>query len=96
MTQEITKELMCIKVREGMEVWVEKEKIENLIAMLINHRTGKFIKVEGELINTVDVVGIFTAETMEDITRRKNCQWKCLYNFWHSKGEECAHHLMPK
>jgi len=91
MTTEITKEIMCIKTRDGIEVWVEKEKIENLITLLTAEKIGRFVKIENQLINTADITGIFDAKVIEDLTRRKNGQWKCKQNYWHNKGEQCAH-----
>ena len=74
MTTEITKEIMCIKIRDGIEVWAEKEKIENLITLLMAEKIGRFVKIENQLINTADIVGIFDAKAMENLTRRKNGQ----------------------
>ena len=33
---------------------------------------------------------------MESKTRRKNGQWKCKWNFWHNRGERCAHGEIKK
>jgi hypothetical protein len=89
MTQELTKKLMCILMREKAEIWIEKDKLEPLMGML---ETKRFVNIDGQIINTADISGIYSAETMEDITRRKNGQWKCeAGNYWHNKGEICAH-----
>lgn len=87
MTTEIVKEIMCIKIRDGIEVWVEKEKIEKFIDDLITGKIGRFVKIENQLLNTADIVGIFDANAMEDSTRRKNGQWKDKKGSWHDKGE---------
>ena len=96
MTTEIAKEIMCIKIRDGVEVWVEKEKIENLITLLMAEKIGRFVKIENQLINNADIVGIFDAKAMEDSTHRKNGQWKCKWNYWHQRGEICAHSELEK
>lgn len=89
MSKELTKNLMCILMREKAEIWIEQEKLESLMDMLEKQR---FIRIGKEIINTADISGIYTAETMEDITRRKNGQWKCKEgNYWHDKGEQCGH-----
>jgi hypothetical protein len=34
-------------------------------------------------------VGVFTAAEMEDLTRRKNGQWKCKWETWHELRQDC-------
>ncbi|MCD6371703.1 MAG: hypothetical protein J7L39_03225 [Candidatus Aenigmarchaeota archaeon] len=89
MSQELTKNLMCIAMRNGAEIWIERSRIEDLIKNLTRLTENKFIKVGDELINTADIVGIFTPKTMEEIVRRRNGQWQCKYGTWHQKGEKC-------
>lgn len=86
---EISKQLVCINLRNGAEIWIEKERVEHLIKSLENINHSKFINFNGELFNTADVVGIFSANTMEEITRRKNGQWKCENEKWHEKFKKC-------
>ena len=83
----ITKELMCVSIRGGVEIWVEKERIRPLLEGL-NKKSG-FVEVDGQYINLADVVGIFDARTMEEVVRRKNGEWKCGGNRWHARGEKC-------
>ena len=91
MSKELSKNLMCILIRGGIEIWAEEEKVKNLQRILENSSESKFIGLENETINTADITGIFQAKTMEDLTRRKNGYWKCKYNVWHKRGEQCAH-----
>ena len=77
-------------MRSRIEIWVEKEKAEKLINLLGTTKT-KFVEIENEIINSADIEGVFSAKTMEDLTRRKNGQWKCNLGYWHQRGEKCAH-----
>ena len=86
---EISKQLVTVALRNGAEIWIEKDRAKQLIKLLENINQSKFINFNGELFNTADVVGIFSAETMEEITKRKNGQWKCKYNNWHEKFKKC-------
>jgi len=86
---EISKQLVCIVLRNGAEIWIEKERAENLIKALENITQSKFINFNGELFNTADVVGILSAQTMEEIILRKRGQWKCQHNNWHDKFKKC-------
>ena len=88
--KELTKNLMCIKMRSGIEIWVEKEKAQKLIDLLGTTQT-KFVEIDDEIINSVDVLGVFTPKTMEELTRRKNGEWQCKWGYWHCRNENCAH-----
>jgi hypothetical protein len=89
MTTAITKKLMCVQMRSGVEIWVEEERIQKLQTLLDRITGTKFITFDDQTINTADIVGIFLAPTMHDYTRRKNGEWKCQNNHWHGRGEKC-------
>ena len=84
--QEISKQLVCISLRNGIEIWLEEEKAENLKKILANSKESKFINIGKETINTADIVGIFTPQTMEEIIRRRSGQWKDKYGKWQDRG----------
>ena len=86
MTKEISKKLKCIVMRNSVEIWKEEERINDLIQGLVSGKKVGFIKIDDEIINSVDIVGIFTAQTMEDLTRRKNGQWQ-KDGKWYNKGD---------
>ena|SRR3990167_2128348 len=86
---ELSKNLMCIKMRSGAEIWVEKEKAQKLIDVLTGTEI-KFVEVEDELINSANVEGVFTPQTMSNLTRRKNGDWQCFKNEWHEKFQKCG------
>lgn len=87
MEKSLTKNLMAIVMRNGIEIWAEEEKIRNLQRILTIGKESKFIEIDGETINTADIIGIFLPKTMEELVRRKNGQWKCSWGNWHEKGE---------
>ena len=87
MTNELSKRLVCILMRSRVEIWKEEDRINK-----INLEGVKFINIDGEIINTADISGIFKASTMEEQTRRKNGEWKCQQNYWHNRGEKCEKH----
>ena len=87
MTNEIAKEQRCLLLREGIEIWIDKEKAEKISQDLSSNRAGKFNKIEGRLINIADIVGIFNPKDLEELKRRKQGQWLCKYGYWHLKTE---------
>ncbi len=86
---ELSKNLKCISIRNGVEIWLEHDRAENLIRALENLTDKKFINIDGQIINTSDIVGVFDAVTMADTTRRKNFEWKCKKGTWHAKNQLC-------
>ena len=86
---ELSKNLMCIVLINGIELWVEKERIDTLMQVINNSKENKIIEFDGQFISTSSVSGIFTSQIMEERTRRKNGQWKCNKGVWHERKEQC-------
>lgn len=80
---------MCILIRGDIQIWEENDKVEKIKQMLLNSPKIRFLMLGERVINTADIVGIFTPQDLEDHTRRLNGEWKCKYGNWHKKGEEC-------
>jgi hypothetical protein len=88
MTKELSINMHCVLLREGIEIWINEKKAEKLKDVLLILDENKFVDINNSLINTFSIVGVFTAEEMEDRTRRKNGQWKDNKGNWHDKGEK--------
>ena len=88
MTQ-LAKNLMCVQMRSGVEIWMEQVRVEKLQQVLRNITSHKFVDFDEQTINTADVVGVFNATSMDEHTRRKNGQWKCDSGEWHDRGAKC-------
>ena len=80
----------CVLVRGGLEIWIDATKADALYEAIKSPTAPKYIKIEGQVINTFEVIGILTPDAMEDKQRRKNGQWKCNKNTWHEKGQICS------
>ena len=89
MTNEITKKLMCVYIRNGIEIWLEDDRLEKMKQILQGGGGSKFIEISGQFINTADIVGIFTPESMADLVRHKRGDWRCKHGEWHVKNEYC-------
>ncbi len=85
MTKEVSKELRIIGLRNGVEISIERDRVDAILPELEKRR---FFEVNGEIINTKDIVGIFTPQAIEDTTRRKNGQWQDKKTGkWYNKGD---------
>lgn len=92
MTNEVSVQLMCIVMRNGVHIWAENDRVKKLMAVLSSPNAPQFIEYDGRFINKSDLTGVYSAEDMEDMTRRKNGGWMCKWGFWHSKNTECNNH----
>ena len=90
MRTQLSHNLVCVQMRSGVEIWLEADKAETLQEALQNISQSKFIRHEGQTINTADIVGVFNASTMAEHTRRKNGEWQCSQAVWHKRNEKCA------
>ena len=80
----------CVVIRGGFEIWVDTEKADRLQNTLQNLTSHLFITWGDDQFNTADVTGIFSPETMDERTRRKNGQWQCQAGYWHDRFEKCT------
>lgn len=87
--KELSKQLMCIYIRNGIEIWTENDKILKLKQAIRTLQGNKFIEFDERFINTADIVGIFTPQDLEDLKHRKNGEWKCESGTWHIKEDNC-------
>jgi len=85
-SKELVKNLMCVSIRNGVEVWIDEEKMDKILALL--EKKG-FFKIGKEIINSVDVSGVFSPQTMADYSNKRNGRWKCNNGEWHDRFEKC-------
>jgi hypothetical protein len=91
---QISKNLMCICMRNGAQLWVEQERIAKLQRQLQQSTGHVFVALPSagdteEVINSADIVGIFSAQTMAELNNRKNGKWQYSFSQWHPRGNDC-------
>ena len=89
MTNDISKKQMCVRLKGGIEIWIDQDKSEKVISYLESQKTG-FARIEDNLINLVEIEGVFTPQVLDEMKRRKNGQIKCKFGNWHIKDEPCV------
>lgn len=96
MTNEVSKIQRVLRMKSGIEIWIDSDKADKIITYLQQQKTG-FGMVENRMINLVEIEGIFTPTDLEDLKRTKLGQRKCKYGNWHSKDEdcECGRNIQP-
>ncbi len=90
MTTELSVELMCIVMRNGVQIWAEKERVQKLMLILSGQNAPQFIEYDGRFLNKSDLVGVYTAKDIEDSNKRRSGQKKCEWGFWHERNEKCT------
>jgi hypothetical protein len=80
---------MCICMRAGAQLWVERDRVANLQPLLQQSTGHIFVSFGNQTINTADIVGIFGAEAIGELTMRKNGKWRCGFSEWHKRGDDC-------
>lgn len=93
MSNEVSKNLVCIVIRNGIHIWIEADRAETLRQVLHSANEHKFIEFDERFINTADLTGIFTPQDLAELTRRKNGEWQCKHGKWWNKGQsqcECS------
>lgn len=89
MLNEIAKPQVCVLIRSGLELWIDADSVERF-QQTISDTSNRLVRIQGQLINPFEVIGVFTPDAMEDRQRRKNGQWKCMKGNWHEKGAGCG------
>jgi len=89
MTSDITVPEMCIYLRNGIEIWVERNKAE-LFGRDLVAGNKSIVQINGQYINTVEIVGIFDPVYLQELKYRKMGMWKCKFETWHEREGVCT------
>ena len=88
---EITKPMLCILLRSGVEVWVDVEQGGRVKALLQSNEAPRFFELEqGSVVCVSDISGIFSPTEIENYKHLKNHEWVCDYGNWHNRGDMCG------
>jgi len=90
MNQEITNKTKCLLTREGIEIWVDDNQAEKISQLILTAKENKLIEVEGETISVNSISGIYSAQKIEELRRKKQGQWQCKYGNWHNRYDICS------
>lgn len=85
---ELVNKQLCVLVRGGLELWIDASREAELEKVLADS-SKRFIRINSQLVNPFEILGVFTPEVMEDRKRRANGQWHCMKGRWHEKGASC-------
>lgn len=88
MSKELDNKRVCVLIRGDVELWIDAERRSELNRALSDPQK-RFIRINGQLVNAFEIVGVFEPAFIEEKTRRKNGQWKCQKNKWHDRGQSC-------
>lgn len=58
---------------------------------LVKSLDAQYIQIDGDIIMTHQIRGIVHGDRLLDLDKIKKGEWKCKYDQWHTKGEQCGH-----
>lgn len=91
MENQITTPQMFVELRSGITITMDEVKVESFMKEV---ERCKFVKVNGEYINTVDISGVFKPSTINDRNKKKagRTTWTCeKHNNVIQKGQKCGY-----
>ena len=89
MTNAITDKTWFVDYK-GFQIWITEEQKKALESQI---EEGKdFVNIEGRTL-PINNVAILSGQDNDRRERIKRGDWKCRYDEWHTKGEECGHML---
>lgn len=92
MSHELSTDLldqMCILIRGGIEIWIEKDEAEVLMKAIEENKVQRFIRINNQFINVADIQGIFPYESIKEREEKSNETWVCRNQVTHNKREYC-------
>lgn len=88
MSKEIQTQKVCVLLRGETKLWIDSARAQELENAL-RDASKRFIKVNGQLVNSFEIIGVFTPDLIDERNRYKNGQWKCEKGHWHDKNQKC-------
>lgn len=64
-------ETQILYMRNGAKIYLEQNQVSDLWDTIKNLKDNRFIRIGNDIINTADLVGIFTYETADYIGNKK-------------------------
>lgn len=81
----------AVVLHTGAVLWLPATRALNLIKALESDACPKSLEINGQWVATSSVAGVYTAQEMRNIARRKAGEWQCEYQNWHPRGDrECG------
>ena len=77
MEKSVTKKQKVIVVRGGIYIYFDADN-EDKVLQVINQKKGQIIEIEGQLVNTVAIEGIYDPAFVEEVMMRRRGMWKCI------------------
>lgn len=87
---QLTDKTKCLLTREGVEIWINDDQ-EQKIFNITQDGKNRLIEVDGEKMMTSQISGIYSAQKIQELRRKKQGWWQCeLCHRWHPREEQCG------
>lgn len=81
--------MKCIETYDGKEFWIEDQRGIDLKKLLLSNRSPEFVDINGALVKTNHISGIYDEIDMQEKQYRKAGMYVCKFMRWHSFKEDC-------
>jgi hypothetical protein len=85
----------CIELIGGAQIWIDEEKASKLQDVLTNTSGHKFIKINGQIISTSAIRGMFTSDFYEEMDLKRKGYWVCQHGKTYKANERCTCNSYP-
>lgn len=82
---------MVIGLFGNKSLTVTEAQAHQVDKVITRDKPPVFLKITGELVKVSEINGIWEDATWEEMQHESRGDTKCLYGYWHPKGEGCAH-----
>ena len=89
---EIIKAQKIILMKSGLIFWINSDTAEKISRHLSNQTAHSFITItelNNKSLNSAEMEGVYGQEEYDDLQKLKQRMYKCSFNNWHKKNEEC-------
>lgn len=89
--KEISDKTHVLQTRSTGRYYLNQQQADAISGMLSQEQPQDFIRVDGHLLASNDITGIVSGDQIAALDHTKKGDFKCKYEYWHARGETCAH-----
>lgn len=85
----LTDKTHCLVTRSLGKIWLTKNQAQQVKQLILQDK--QTILLGEDIIMKSDITGLVSSERIAQLDHEKRGDWKCKYDQWHQRGEQCGH-----
>lgn len=90
----ITDKNFVLELIGGQRIWLTEEEYKTASNAIT--QGSQLLKVKDGVVSINAIKYLLPAREVEKADNIKKGNWQCQYNYWHTRGQECGHHLQNR